>query len=144
MLWLVGIIILGILYLFNVIYPLLATKYTRNKKWKCAAITVALILAVHFFYSEILKYINYSYALISESGEIIKSKNFNYKVVLKNNHSPEYIIMDLHNPKNLTLQPYKAVSSEFTEINEGFKIEFIATGYGNPIVTSKFKIELYK
>jgi hypothetical protein len=116
----------------------------KIKKYRYVAILIALILVGHFFYSEILKYINYSYALISENGEVIEEKNFNYEIIFKDDDSPEYIIVGLSNPKNLTLQPFEAVSSEFTETNEGVKIRFIATGWGNPVVTSKFKIELFK
>lgn len=139
---LIIIIILGLLYLFNAIYSFLPKE--QSEKYKAVAIVVALILVGHFVYSEVLKYVNYSYALISENGQIIEKKNFNYEIIFKDTPSPEYTIVNLFNPKNLTIQPYKAVSSEVSELTEGVKIKFISTGWGNPQVTSKFKIELYK
>ena len=86
--------------------------------------------------------LEYSYALIAEDGTVLERKNFPYEV--RKIEPPAYIIVGLSNPKNLTLQPYEAVSSNVTEIKEGTKIKFVGAGWGNPVVYSKFKIELRK
>ena len=141
--WLIKIVILFLLFSFNAVYKFLPEKLIKNHPYiKKIAIFIAIVLVAQFIVTEIRAYINYSYALIAEDGTVIGRKNFSYEV--KTIDPPAYIIVGLSNPKNLTLQPYKAVSSSVTDIKEGTKIEFVFTGWGNPAVYSKFKIELRK
>jgi O-antigen ligase len=100
--WLIWIVILFLLYLFNAIYKFLPEKLIKNHpRIKIIAIFIAIVLVVHFIVTEILAYINYSYALIAEDGSVVERRNFGYEV--KTIDPPAYIIMGLSNPKNLTL-----------------------------------------
>jgi hypothetical protein len=143
--WLLYVILFGLLYLFNAVFSFLPSEITKKRTIKIIGIIVALVLVCQFFYTEITNYKNYSYAQISEEAEIIESRNFNYDVKKINvRNVPQYIIVGKHNLDNLTVNSNKAVSPELSITQEGVLIKFVGVGYGNPIVTSDFKIEIIK
>lgn len=138
--WLIGIIVPGVLYLLNAVYRFLPDG--QSGIYIVAAIAAAIIIVGHYFNSNVLKSGNYSYALILENGQIKEKKNFRYEISFQYDPYPEYTIVNLSNPRNMTIQPYKAVTPELSEMSEGVKIRFISAGEGNPLVTARFKVEL--
>jgi hypothetical protein len=143
--WLLYVIIFGLLYLFNAVFSFLPSEITKKRTIKLIGIIVALVLVGQFLYTEIINYNNYSYAQISEDGEIIESRNFDYEVKKINvGNLPQYIIVGKHNLDNLTINTNKAVSPELSIMRDGVLIKFVGVGYGNPIVASDFKIEIIK
>jgi hypothetical protein len=143
--WMLYIILFGLLYLFNAVFSFLPSAITKKRTIKLFGITVALVLVGQFLYTEITDYKNYSYAHISADGQIIESRNFNYSVKkIYSGNLPQYIIVGKHNLDNLTINTNKAVSPELSVMQDGVLIKFVDVGYGNPIVTSDFKIEIIK
>lgn len=143
--WLLYIVLFGLLYLFNAVFSFLPSEITKKRTIKLLGITVALILVGQFLYTEITNYKNYSYAQISADGQIIESRNFNYGVKrIYVGNLPQYIIVGKNNLDNLTIYSNKAVSPELSIMQDGVLIKFVGVGYGNPVVTSDFKIEITK
>ncbi len=145
--WIIKIVILGSLYFFNAIRSFLPKKLKdRYPVIEIVGFIVAIILVAVFVNTEITKYVNYSYAEISEAGTIIKSKNFKYKIeqIKDRDGSPSYIILGKYDLDNLNITSHNSVVPDISVIVPGVKIKFIGNGFGNPTVKSNFKIEIRK
>ena len=108
-------------------------------------ITLSLIIVsvVILMYAVVVNYFSYSYAQVSEAGEIIKSKNFQYevkKIVYKG--SPAYVIAEKYDKDNLEITTSQAATADIVLSIDGIRITFISSGFGNPIIETDFKIRI--
>jgi hypothetical protein len=109
------------------------------------AVIIALFLLIVFVRQEIITYLNYSYADVSKEGNILRCKNFKYKIKKDNDKEGTiYLILGKYDIDNLCIKAHNAVTPEVSVAIAGVKIKFIASGFGNPIVESSFKIEIKK
>jgi hypothetical protein len=144
--WIVKIVLKVSLGLYSAVYAALPEKIKSKFAYlKITAIIAALLLVFIMTTEEITKYLNYSYAIISKEGTIIKSKNFKYKVekeIYEDN--PAYFIIGKYDLDNLTITTFEAATPEIAAAIKGIRIIFVGNGFGNPIIETKFKIEIKK
>jgi hypothetical protein len=140
------IVLIGILSLINAVLSFLPGEKISKPALKYLKRMVALSLVFYFTISQIIDYKNFSYAKVSEDGEIAESRNFNYQIkrIKDERGLPEYLIVGKHNLDNLTISTNRAVSPELSIAQDGVLIKFIGVGYGNPMVSADFKIEILK
>jgi len=144
--WLFRIIILGLLCLINAIYSFLPKGLLEKFPIiKYIRIIIAITLVGVFIYGEIVNYRSYSYAKISKEGNIIESRNFNYEVKkVMHEGNPAYIIIGKDDIDNLNVTPYEAATAEIAVAIDGVRIMFVGSGFGNPIISTDFKVEIRK
>ncbi len=105
-------------------------------------ISVALILFGIFIFSEIKSYSKYTFASISESGQIIDSRNFKYKVkIMEVEEGNIYVIENKGDSDNVKIKVSKNIKPEISNIIDGTKVKLIDK-CSNKIVKSDFKIIL--
>ena len=146
-LWIISIILIGIIGLYNIAFGFLSEKTVRaNPILKVLAIIAAAILLFLSIRSEINKYLNYSFVQVTADGEIVKSKGFKYgvRLVEDKDNKPLYIIDAKYDSDNLKIRTKKKVTPEITVRASGLGIQFLSSEPRNHIVKTSFIAEIQK
>jgi len=138
---------LSIVLIINTVYSFLpdAVKNTSHVLW--IGRVAAIIILIYGLQQLVSGYLNQSYAVVDENGEIQKSKNFPWAITLttKNENEPVYILNEcFKDASELEVKAPKAVSPKIYNAIDGAAIQFISAGYGNPFVKSSFTVEIKK
>ena len=90
------LIVWFLILIYNVVYSFLPPCLQSNKKIRILAIVAAVIILGYGIFTEIKEYNNRIFAYVSNSGEILESRNFPWKIVKTTDCNKEttYIIED--------------------------------------------------
>lgn len=139
--WIVGLIFIGILYLFNTAYSFFPENWLRRYPFlKVIAISVSVMIFGLFIKEQVDAFQRISYAKISASGNILERKNFKY--IIRKTVIPEegvlYIIENFYSESLLDVVAKKGLVVELSTRIDGAGIKF---RQGKEVVESDFIIK---
>ena len=141
------IIFLSIISIYNTVYGFLPKTLQDRRSIKFIGIAVASILVLYGIYQMTTSYLSHSYAIVSESGKLEKSRNFPWSVTKESDKGEiVYIINECRIDVSLIdVTPIdKAASIEKYMAIHGAAIKFVGSGFGNPVIAVRFKVEIRK
>jgi hypothetical protein len=118
----------------------------QEKMWFKAILGIIYFILIGYFaYTALSSYFSYSYAKVSQDGRVIEKKNFDYQIKRSDiDGKAAYFILGKKDTHGLDVTTSNAASYKLVEENGCVKIQFVATGFGNPTIPSDFEITIRK
>ncbi len=128
---------------YNTVYGFLPESVQQQLWVKIVGIVAASVLLIYGLIQVVSSYVDYSYALVSTDGRVLKSKNFPYKVkkTIDKDGTIIFILEERYgDATDVKITPRKTVQYERYNAMDGVGIKFFCKEDQIP----NFKIEIKK
>jgi hypothetical protein len=124
----IWIFLLVIISIYNTVYSFLPDPLRRNWWVKAAGIVAACVILFYGIFQIIVTYKNSSSAYVSANGEIIRSRNFRWKIIKtidSDSGFPIYIIESRYGDASaVKIKPDRPIGTEVYNAMDGVAIKF--------------------